>query len=168
MLRQQRVAKEVFFECAFEVDTSPSLIKIQHQEWSAFNIFICLFNLFLAALSLCCSSGLPPVAESWGSSLVVARGLLIGVASLVGEHGSRVPGLSSCGAWASLAGERGSRVPGLSSCGTWASLSHGMWNLPGPGIKPVSPALTRRFLTSGLLGKSRNDLFDKISFTVCD
>ena len=148
MLRQQRVAKEVLFECAFEVDTSPSLIKIQHQEWSAFNIFICLFNLFLPALSLCCSSGLPPVAESWGSSLVVVCGLLIGVASLVGEHGSR--------------------VPGLSSCGTWASLSHGMWNLPGPGIKPVSPALTRRFLTSRLLGKSRNDLFDKISFTVYD
>ena len=28
-----------------------------------------------------------------------------------------------------------------------------MWNLPGPGIKPVSPALTRRFLTSGPPGK---------------
>lgn len=56
-----------------------------------------ILNLFLAALSLCGSSGLAPVAESWGSSLVVARGLLIGVASLVGEHGSGVPGLRSCG-----------------------------------------------------------------------
>ena len=28
-----------------------------------------------------------------------------------------------------------------------------MWDLPGPGIKPVSPALVGRFLTTGLLGK---------------
>ena len=55
---------------------------------------------------------------------------------------------------ASLVGEHGSRVPGLSSCGTWASLSHGMWNLPGPGIKPVSPAFAGRFLSTAPTGKS--------------
>ena len=31
-----------------------------------------------------------------------------------------------------------------------------MWNIPGPEIEPVSPALTGRFLTSGPLGKSSN------------
>ena len=31
---------------------------------------------------------------------------------------------------------------GLSSCGSRASLIHGMWDLPGSGVKPVSPALT--------------------------
>jgi len=31
----------------------------------------------------------------------------------------------------------------LSSCGTWAY----MWDLPGPGIKPMSPALAGRFFT---------------------
>ena len=34
---------------------------------------------------------------------------------------------------------------GLSSCGTWAQLPHGVWNLPGPGIKPMSPALVGGF-----------------------
>ena len=29
----------------------------------------------------------------------------------------------------------------LSSCGTRAQLLHGMWDLPGPGIEPMSPAL---------------------------
>ena len=28
-----------------------------------------------------------------------------------------------------------------------------MWDLSGPGIKPVSPALTGRFLTTGPSGK---------------
>ena len=34
---------------------------------------------------------------------------------------------------------------GLRSCGTWAQLPHGVWNLPGPGIKPMSPALVGGF-----------------------
>ena len=29
-----------------------------------------------------------------------------------------------------------------------------MWNLPGPGIKPMSPALAAGFLTTGPPGKS--------------
>ena len=32
-------------------------------------------------------------------------------------------------------------APGLSSCGAWAWLLHGMWDLPGPEIEPMSPAL---------------------------
>ena len=55
-------------------------------------------------------------------------------------------GLSSCG---SQALERR-----LSSCGTRASLLHGMWDLPGPGLEPVSPALAGRFLTTAPPGKS--------------
>ena len=61
--------------------------------------------------------------------------------------------LSSCGTWASRhvsAGptHRGS-VAGLlalkhagfiSSCGAWADLLLSMWDLPGQGTKPVSPA----------------------------
>ena len=34
------------------------------------------------------------------------------------------------------------------------------WNLPRPGIKPVSPALAGGFLTSGPLGKSCLFIFD--------
>ena len=32
-------------------------------------------------------------------------------------------------------------VCALSSCGLQAQLPYGTWDLPGPGIKPVSPAL---------------------------
>ena len=40
------------------------------------------------------------------------------------------------------------------SCGTRAYLLNGMWDLPGPGIEPMFPALTGGFLTSVPPGKS--------------
>ena len=61
-------------------------------------------------------------------------------ASVVVAHG-----LSSCGTWAL---ERR-----LVSCGAWAELLHDMWDLPGPGLKPVSPALAGGFLTTAPPGK---------------
>ena len=62
-------------------------------------------------------------------------------------------GFSCCGAqavdvWASVVVARG-----LSSCGTQAQLLRGMWDLPGPGLEPVSPALARGFLTTAPPGK---------------
>ena len=41
----------------------------------------------------------------------------------------------------------------LSSCGSWALLLRGMWDLPGPGIEPVSPALAGGFSTTVPPGK---------------
>ena len=41
----------------------------------------------------------------------------------------------------------------LSSCGSRAQLIHGMWDLPRPGLKPVSPALAGRFSTTVPPGK---------------
>ena len=61
--------------------------------------------------------------------------LLIAVSSLVAEHGL-----------------------GLSSCGL--SCSSGTWNLLGPEIEPVSPALVGRFLTTGSPVKSPTAAFD--------
>ena len=55
-------------------------------------------------------------------------------------------GLSSCGSWAL---ERR-----LSSCGARAQLLRGTWDLPGPGLEPVSPALAGGFLTTAPPGKS--------------
>ena len=55
-------------------------------------------------------------------------------------------GLSSCG---SRALERR-----LSSCGTWVYLLCGTWDLPGPGLEIVSPALAGEFLTTAPPGKS--------------
>ena len=48
----------------------------------------------------------------------------------------------------------GSRVPGLSSYSTQTWLLHVRWDLPGSGIKPVSPVLQGRLLTTGPPGKS--------------
>ncbi|KAJ8788368.1 hypothetical protein J1605_000424 [Eschrichtius robustus] len=42
----------------------------------------------------------------------------------------------------------------LSSCGTQTYLLRSMWDLPGPGIEPVSPALAGGFLTTVPPGKS--------------
>ena len=59
--------------------------------------------------------------------------------------------LSNCGAWASHCssfscyGAQALRQVGFSSCGTQVYLLHGMWDLPGPGIESVSPALTEGF-----------------------
>ena len=76
-------------------------------------------------------------------------------ASVVVAHG-----LSSCSVWAlghsgfSSCGAR-ALERSLSSCGAQAQLLRGMWDLPRPGIKPVSPALAGRFLTTVTQGKSQ-------------
>ena len=85
--------------------------------------------IFGCAGSLLLCTGFFPVAESRGYSLVAARGPFTAVTSLTAEHG-----LS--GMEASVAAARG-----LSSCGSQAYLPFGMWDLPGPGIEPVAPAL---------------------------
>ena len=74
------------------------------------------------------------VAVSRGCSLGWLRGLLIAVASL-----AVAPRLQSAGSVVV--------VHGL-SCSTWY--------LPGPGIKPMSPVLAGRFLTTGPPGKSQD------------
>ena len=56
-------------------------------------------------------------------------------------------GLSSCGSRALECR--------LSSCGMWTWLVCSMWDLPGPGLVPVSPALAGAFLTTAPPGKSR-------------
>ena len=50
----------------------------------------------------------------------------------------------------------------LKSHGAWA-FDHGEWDLPRPGIKPVSPALSGGFLTTGSPGKSRKLAFIDVS-----
>ena len=60
-------------------------------------------------------------------------------------------GLSSCGSWALECR--------LSSCGAQAQLLHSMWDLPGPGLEPMSPALAGGFLTTAPPGKPERFLF---------
>ena len=47
----------------------------------------------------------------------------------------------------------------VSSWGAQASLLCGMWELPGPGIEPVSPALAGRFFSNEPPGKTKNRNF---------
>ena len=56
-------------------------------------------------------------------------------------------GISGCSTWAHCLQLRG---PGhrLSSCDAWAYMLHSTWDHPGPGIEPVSLALTGRFFTT--------------------
>ena len=54
---------------------------------------------------------------------------------------------------ASLVAEHRLQTRRLSSCGSWAQLLHGMWDLPGPGLELVSPALAGRFSTTAPPGK---------------
>ena len=63
-----------------------------------------------------------------------------------------VHGLSSCGSRAIK--------HRLSSCGARASLLRGMWDLPGPGLEPTSPALAGGFLTTVPPGKSISIVLD--------
>ena len=72
-------------------------------------------------------------------------------ASVVVAHG-----LNSCG---SRAVERR-----LSSCGARALLLCGMWDLPRPGIEPVSPALAGRFLTTAPSGNPPHCLLIEILY----
>ena len=94
------------------------------------------------------------VAASGGHSLLQCVDLLQWL--LLWSTGSRQAGFSSCG---SLALERR-----LSSCSTQAYLLRGMWDLPGPGLEPMSPELAGGFLTTVPPGKSVWILYASIKY----
>ena len=71
----------------------------------------------------------------WGPLFIAVHGPLTIVASLVGEHRLQ--------------------MHRLSSCGSGAQPLRGMWDLPRPGLEPVSPALAGGFSTTGPPGKPR-------------
>ena len=54
---------------------------------------------------------------------------------------------------ASLVAEHRLQTRRLSSCGSRAQLLRGMWDLPRPGLEPVSPALAGRLSTTAPPGK---------------
>ena len=69
----------------------------------------------------------------WGPLFIAVRGLLTIAASVAAEH--------------RLQTRR------LSSCGSRAQVLRSMWDLPRPGLEPVSPALAGRFSTTAPPGK---------------
>ena len=72
----------------------------------------------------------------WGPLFIMVRGPLTITASLVAEHRLQ--------------------MRRLSSCGLQAQLLRGMWDLPRPGLEPVSPALAGGFSTTAPPGKPLN------------
>ena len=60
---------------------------------------------------------------------------------------------------ASLVAEHRLQMHRLSSCGSRAQPLRGMWDLPRPGLEPVSPALAGGLPTTAPPGKPRQNLF---------
>ena len=56
----------------------------------------------------------------------------------------------------------------LSNCGSRAQLLRGTWDLPRPGLEPVSPALSGRFSTTAPPGKPTINTFKQFLWlTLC-
>ena len=64
---------------------------------------------------------------------------------------------------ASLVVEHRLQTHRLSNCGSRAQLLCGIWDLPRPGLEPMSPALAGRFSTTAPPGKPWNKIFFTIS-----
>ena len=56
---------------------------------------------------------------------------------------------------------------GFRSCCSWAQLCGGMWTPPGPGIKPLAPALADAFLTSHHQGSPISFFFNALVIFHC-
>ena len=87
----------------------------------------------MAVLGLHFCARAPSSCGKRGPLLIAVRGPLTIAASLVAEH--------------RLQARR------LSNCGSRAQVLRGMWDLPRPGLEPVSPASAGRFSTTAPPGK---------------
>ena len=101
----------------------------------SFFFFFNFIYLFMAVLGLHFCARAFSSCGKWGPLFITVRGPLAIVASLVAEHRLQTRRLSNCG----------SRVQSL----------QGMWDLPRPGLEPVSPALASRFSTTAPPGKPK-------------
>ena len=99
--------------------------------WPLFFFFN--FYLFMAVLGLRFCARAFSSCGKWGPLFIAVRGPLTIAASVVAERRLQTHRLSSCG----------SRV----------QLFRGMWDLPRPGLEPVSPALAGRLPTAAPPGK---------------
>ena len=104
-----------------------------------YSVFI-LFILLMAVLGLRFWARAFSSCGERGPLSIAVRGPLTVAASLVAEH--------------RLQTRR------LSSCGSRAQLLRDMWDLPRPGLEPVSPALAGGFSTTAPPGKPRKATLD--------
>ena len=109
------------------------------QQYFQTSIFFFLIYLSLAALGLrFCARAFSSCGERGPLFITVRRPLTIA---------------------ASLAAEHGLQTRRLSNCGSRAQLLRGMSDLPGPELKPASPALAGRLSTTAPPGKPPDQYF---------
>ena len=102
-------------------------------------LFIYLFiHLWLCWVFISCARAFSSCGK-WGPLFIAVRGPLIIAASLVAEHRLQ--------------------MHRLSNCGSRAQLLRGMWDLPRPGLEPVSPASAGRLSTTAPPEKPLSVLF---------
>ena len=99
-------------------------------------------------LGLCFCARAFSSCSKWGPLFIAVHGPYTIAASLVAEH--------------RLQTRR------LSSCGSRAQLLCGMWDLPRPGLEPVSPALAGRLSTTVPPGKPSYVVLICISLMISD
>ena len=110
-----------------------------HHQWIKVSISLYLLNYLFIYLFIFGSVGSSFLCEGFlqlrraGATFITVRGPFTIAASLVAEN--------------RLQTRR------LSSCGSRAQLVRGMWDPPGPGLEPVSPALAGRLPTTAPPGK---------------
>ena len=115
-------------------NTNTSYIYIEFLKY-----FGCAGSSFARRLSSSCS-------EQGLLSLVV-HGLSLQRLFLLQSTRSRCTGFRSCNTWTQQLWSQALEHR-FNSCGSWAQLLLVMWDLPGSGIEPRSPALASRFFTS--------------------
>ena len=125
---------------------------LQHPQVYIFFFFFFFFN-FIATLFIylfifgCVGSSVRARALSscgkWGPLFILVRGPLF--IAVRGPLTIAAP---------PVAGHR-LQTRRLSSCGSRAQVLRGTWDLPRPGLEPVSPALAGRFSTTAPPGKPK-------------
>ena len=111
---------------------TPGIVSIQFFFFNLFILFIYLFFIFGCAGSSVRARAFSSCGK-WGPLFIAVRGPLFIAAPPAAGHRLQTRRLSSCG----------SRAQPL----------RGMWDLPRPGLEPVSPALAGRFSTTAPPGK---------------
>ena len=105
----------------------------EYRETSEELVRVASIYLFMAVLGLRFCARAFSSCGKWGPLFIAVHGPLTIAASLVAEH--------------RLQTRR------LSNCGSQAQLLRGMWDLPRPGLEPISPALAGRPSTTVPPGK---------------
>ena len=111
-----------------------------------FLIFIYLFFNFLAVLGLRLCARAFSSCGKWGPLFITVRGPLTVAASPVAEHRLQ--------------------TRSLSNCGSRAQPFRGMWDLPGPGHEPMSPALASGLSTTAPPGKPEISIIFNVIFQI--